>query len=256
MGHVEARKKSESPDWRSLDTRKGRPWLRIVGMGLVGFLCLVALGLESWCPEVRHWLVAHPAAVAVGTGLAVLLVGALGLEPLLRHSETRHWRQPALLVVDTYVFAADRVARRIRTRMVDIVDELPNPPSEHMSIARDLECLVEQAPERLAELSDYIREQTDELSVTAVLASSVIGRYGPYSEVVKDVFEQQRRLGELAEKVHGLGFISRGLDGPRGDIVAQLAAEEGEEAADLLEGVVHELHKLRLKVLEARQLEP
>jgi hypothetical protein len=244
--------RGQSESWQELGACNERSWLRIAAIAAIGLLGLTVLGLELWCSTVREWLIAHPATVAVGTGLAILIVGALGLEPLLRRIEAHRWRQPSLLVVDNYIFSAERAAQRIRDRLLELVKGLPSPPTSVPSISHALGALVEQDRDQLRDLSDYVREQVDELGTVAMLAPSIIGRYAPHLGAVEDMFKEQHRLGRLAEHIHFLAFVGDGLAQPEGQAFQEFVDEHRQAADRLLTQFVHELHRLRLQVLQAR----
>ena len=77
---------------------------------------------------VQRWSVRHPVTVSSAVGLMLLVITVFAVERWLAVNESKRWRAPALMALDAYVFAADRVARRITHRLSELVRALPNPP--------------------------------------------------------------------------------------------------------------------------------
>lgn len=239
-------------DWRPLGDRPSRVrWLS--ALLLVALAC-AAVALEVLCCPFRQWTATHPVSVTLAAGSVVVVFTALVVERVIATIEGRRWRLPSLLAVDAYVYSGDRAAQRIRRRVRDEVYALPSPPARTwpFRFCTALEMLVEQERERLDGISEIVREETDALAVIAMQVGSVTSRSDRFAGVLVRIFEQQDRLGRLAQLVHHLLFLGAGFSGPKGQALRDRAAATASDAEDLVQAFLAELAALRLAVAEER----
>jgi hypothetical protein len=238
--------------WRPLGRRASRA--RLSGALLLAALLAAAIVLELVSPCFASWTVGHPLTVTVLVGLAVVALTVVGLDHVIATREGRRWRLPTLLAIDTYIYSADRAARRIYARIEKTAKEVaPSPgPAGPLRLAAILELIVRGDRHRLGELSDLIREEADALSAPAVAAGSVAARSDLFAADARRIFDEQDRLGRLAEALNGLRFLGGGLGGPSDEAVRRLVIRNEEEAEGILQAFLDELANLRTAVAEAR----
>jgi hypothetical protein len=242
--------------WRNLEQRP--PGLRLakalVGLDLAaGLLWILA---ELTMGGVQRWSAAHPVTVGFGVGLILLVITVFAVERWLAFNESQRWRAPALTALDSYVFAADRVARRIAERLFELVRAIPNPPRTEPRFEEAVALLLAQpvsdAREGPAgELAQFARDETTALAATATLASDMVARHQPFAWVVEIIAEQQQRLGTIADL---LGGMSRMMAGPEYSRDPRWAAEIERDSGAvfaLLNEYLEILQTMRIQVLEA-----
>jgi len=218
---------------------------------LLAFAVVVATILELTTPAVRDWLMRRPLTVGVVAGVVVFLIGLLAVERFIESFEARRWHKPALVALDHYIFSADRALRRVTGRITSLVRDLPDRPVSGARYSTMLQYLVEYDRDCLRGLSDFVRERLDELGVVAMQSAVIVARYPPYAEVVDRIFDEQRRLGRVAERINHLSFVGAGFGGPNDVNSRELAAEWSEAAAQQLQGFIDELHDLRMQSIQA-----
>jgi hypothetical protein len=242
------------PMWQSLVDQPSR-WRLTIGAALI-FLAICAVTAEAGCSSFRAWSVSHPVAVAIGVGAGLVLFTALVIEHAIGALEARRWRIPSLLAIDAYVYSADRAAQRIHRKVKEELKALDSPPGGTwvFRLNEALELLVDQNCLRLGVLSDFVREETDELALIAMQVGATASRPGHFSDAIERIFREQGRLAKMAELCHFLSFLGSGLSGPDATALRQQAAARATEAGDLMEAFLTELSALRLQVGEQGDL--
>ena len=156
--------------WRELDSHRWWWVDRKLAAAIVVFAAGVAAAVIELCSHtMREWTGARPYAVALAAGLVVLVLTVLGVERFLALTESRRWRQPARVAIDTYIFSADSATQRIYGHMEELLRSLPTPPAHDPVRMRDsVEQLSGQDPEKLDALYKAIRSETDQLGPIAM----------------------------------------------------------------------------------------
>jgi hypothetical protein len=242
--------------WHDLDQRP--PRLRhstfLVALDFAaGLLWILA---ELTVRGVQRWSVRHPVTVSFGVGLMLLVITVFAVERWLAVNESKRWRAPALMALDAYVFAADRLARRITDRLFELVRALPNPPRIEprfeAAVALLLAQTVSDAREGPAgELARFARDETTVMAMTATVTSDMVARHQPFASVIQVIGEQQQRLATLADL---LGGMSRMMAGPDYAHDPRWAAEIERDTGTVfahLNDYLEVLQTMRTQVLEA-----
>jgi hypothetical protein len=147
---------------------------------LLGALCTagVAALIEHAVGSLRTWAVGHPVTVAFLTGAILLLLTVFGVERWLSRAESVRWSTPAREALNTWLFAADAAVRAIWERAAttpSASDSLGEPRAPDEAIRR----LAETDPERLRELSDFVRERAQHAVILAMNVIGIVARYEP-----------------------------------------------------------------------------
>jgi hypothetical protein len=237
--------------WLPLGRRGSRA--RLGGALVLAALLAAVVALEFASPCFADWTVGHPLTVTVLVGLAVVDLTVAGVEHAIATREGRRWRLPALLAIDAYIYSADRAAGRISARINETAEELV--PSRHpggpLRLTDVLELIVRGDSDRFDGLSALVREEADALFPLAVQAGSVAARSDRFALDARRIFDEQDRLGQLAETLNGLRFLGR----PRNEAARTQVTRREEEAERILRSFLGELANLRIAVAEARATE-
>lgn len=224
---------------------------------LVAAIVVLAIGVAfaviELCDEaVRKWTVAHPYTVALSAGLVVLVLTVLGVERVLALTDSRRWRQPARVAIDTYIFSADSATQRIYRQMRELLRSLPKPPAHDPVRMLDIiEQLSDQAPETLNALYKTIRSESDQLGPIAMTAGDTIVRHQPYRWVADDVFAIQKHLGDAALATNDLYHAIHLAGGPQSS--RALEVRKGLQSA-IVDHLQQVSDLLGTKYLQAREV--
>ena len=145
----------------------------------------------------------------------LLVLTVFAVERWLAFTESERWRSPALMALNAYVFAADRVGRLINDRMLELVRELPSHP--HEPRLNDALVFLLAQPVTPAgdgpvhKLAVFARDETSALTITAAVMADMVARHQAFAWVVKTIAQEQQRLADIADRLNGM---SRMLAGP------------------------------------------
>ena len=115
-------------------------------------------------------------------------------------------------------------------------------------LSEALKLLADQRHLRLRALSDFVREEADELAFMAMQVGATASRPGHFNAATERIFLEQGRLVRVAELCNFLSFLGSGFSGPDAIALRQQAAAKAEETSDLMEAFLAELSTLRLQV--------